>query len=149
MPGATGQELIDWLNSQLLRYDVTGAEASRAAGLNVGAISEIINGKRPGLKVCKALADYFRWPAEEVLRMAGHLPPALRDGENPEVQATVHRLMELWKQIEHLDPTGESLAQLTTIAITQAEMVKAAMRNAREAEKKEQGAHYPTTSQPL
>lgn len=69
------QELIDWLNSQLYDRRLTGAEASKAAGLNIGAISEIINGRTPGLAVCKALANFFGVSPEYVLRLARHLPP--------------------------------------------------------------------------
>ena len=49
----------------------------------MGAISEIVNGRAPGLKVCLALADYFNTSPEHILRLAGHLPPAPNPTDDP------------------------------------------------------------------
>lgn len=69
------EQLIQWLNEQCEEGNMTWREASLKAGLNPGAISAIMNGQRPGLETCKALAKLFDVPVEFVLRIAGHLPP--------------------------------------------------------------------------
>ena len=97
MNKAAPPELIDWVNEELNRKGIKGAEASRLAGVNVGAISEIINGQTPGLKICFALADFFGTPREKVLRLAGHLPaqPKAPLVEVPYLQEFAQRVFDL------------------------------------------------------
>jgi transcriptional regulator with XRE-family HTH domain len=68
-------ELSDWLIVQCRERHLSQSEASRRAGLGINAISEIKHGRTPGLKVCKALADFFGVSPLYVLRLAGLLPP--------------------------------------------------------------------------
>ena len=67
--------LADWLIRACEARELSWAEASRRAGLYQGAVSAIVGGIRPGLEACKSLANYFGAPVEEILRLAGHLPP--------------------------------------------------------------------------
>jgi len=74
----TTEKLVDWINAELYTRNLSQTEASKRAGLNPNAISDIVNGAIPGLKVCKGLAAGFGASVVDVLRMAGHLPPASR-----------------------------------------------------------------------
>lgn len=120
-------ELIKWLNEQLERTNLSQSEASRRAGLGQNAISEIVNGRIPGLRVCMALADFFGYEPEYILRLAGHLSPPQPDNDiNPKFRATAERLFAIWESLEELDP--DSLDRLLNVVIVQAEMVEAAAR---------------------
>lgn len=93
--GPTSPDLIDWINRELNRTGLSGTRASERAGLNKGAISEIVNGRTPGLEVCKALAHVFGASPEYVLRMAGHLPPErAADNMLPETRDRIQRLAD-------------------------------------------------------
>jgi transcriptional regulator with XRE-family HTH domain len=69
------EEFLSWLNKNLEANNLSQSEASRRAGLNQNAISDIVNGKvrEASLRTCKALARLFNTPLEEVLRLAGHI----------------------------------------------------------------------------
>ncbi len=88
-------QLVDWLVQACETRDLSWAEASRRAGLTQGAISAIVRGMQPGLETCKALAAYFGVPAEDVLRMAGHLAPAAKEAWPPELVALVQEVERL------------------------------------------------------
>ena len=91
----TVEELRDWLNDACERRNLSWRQASIRAGINPGAISGIMNGERPGLEVCKALAQSFGTSTEYVLRLAGHLPPAPTDDDiPPELRAKMQRIAE-------------------------------------------------------
>lgn len=64
-----------WLNAQLDARNLSQADASRRAGLNQNAISDLLTGKikAVSLRTAKALARLFGTPLPEVLRLAGHL----------------------------------------------------------------------------
>lgn len=74
-------EFLQWLGRKLNEANLSQSEASRRAGLNQNAISELINHKvqEVSLRTCKSLASLFGEPIEEVFRMAGHLPPSNGD----------------------------------------------------------------------
>jgi transcriptional regulator with XRE-family HTH domain len=74
-------KLVTWLIENCESRNLSWGEASTRAGLNRGAISAIINGQVPGLKVCLALADFFGVTPEFILRLAGHLPNYLSDDD--------------------------------------------------------------------
>ena len=63
--------LREWLNTECEQRNLSWREASIKAGLYAGSISAIMNGQRPGLETCKALAQAFGVPTEKVLQMAG------------------------------------------------------------------------------
>jgi transcriptional regulator with XRE-family HTH domain len=69
------EEFLTWLNKNLEENNLSQSEASRRAGLNQNAISDIVNGRvrEVSLRTCKALARLFNAPLEEVLRLAGHI----------------------------------------------------------------------------
>ncbi len=69
------EEFLTWLNKNLEANNLSQSEASRRAGLNQNAISDIVNGRvrEVSLRTCKALARLFNTPLEEVLRLAGHI----------------------------------------------------------------------------
>lgn len=74
--------LQGWLAQVCERDNLSWREASLKAGVNAGAISSIMTGARPGLRVCKALANLFEVPEPYVLYLAGHMeapeePPPL------------------------------------------------------------------------
>lgn len=98
-------QFLRWLRENLEENNLSQSEASRRAGLNQNAISEIINGKvmEVSLNVCKELASLFGTPVEEVLRLAGHLPPV----DNP----SLTRLVEVAKIL-----APEDIAELTDYA---------------------------------
>jgi transcriptional regulator with XRE-family HTH domain len=87
--------LAAWLIQACQERGLSWAEASRRAGLSQGAISAIVRGTQPGLEICKALANYFGVPAEEMLRLAGHLPPARGSAWPPELAALVREVESL------------------------------------------------------
>jgi transcriptional regulator with XRE-family HTH domain len=88
-------QLAGWLIQACEARNLSWAEASRRAGLSQGAISAIVRGTQPGLESCKALASFFGVPAEEVLRMAGHLAPVRGQAWPPELVALVEEVERL------------------------------------------------------
>ena len=126
-------ELVDWLNEQLERTNLSQSEASRRAGLGPNAISEIINGRTPGLKVCVALAEFFGHSPEWVLRLAGHLPDrAPRDTQRAELRHKVERIAEV---LATLPPDLQD--RLADALVIQAEASKTAFDAARRQEVEE------------
>jgi transcriptional regulator with XRE-family HTH domain len=121
------EALRDWLTEECNRRNLSWREASVRAGVYPGAVSAIMNGQRPGLEVCKAMARSFGTPPEYVLRLAGHLPPQVDPADiDPELRHTADELLALWRRLKVIDP--ESAERLQRIAVLQAEMVMAAAR---------------------
>ena len=70
-------ELASWLQSELRRRGLTQNAAAVYAGVGQATLSDMLNkGHIPKVETLFRLADYFEIPREQVLRMAGHLPPA-------------------------------------------------------------------------
>ena len=69
----TPSELIDWINEKLNDKNWSQNELARKAGVTSGVISLVMTGTRPGIKVCKAIANAFGVSEETVLKLAGHL----------------------------------------------------------------------------
>jgi len=86
-----------------------------AAGLSHGAISRIVNGERPGLETCKALARYFGVPPEFVLRLAGHVSAAATSNSP--------RQDYLAKLLSTLTPARRDLIVENAIALAEFEAV--------------------------
>ena len=122
MVALPNDELINWINRNLEIRNLSGAEACRRAGLNLGAISEIANGRQPGLKVCIGLSELFGTPIEKVLRMAGHLPPEPGQGAPDDLRLKALLLIEKVR-----DLPGPSAAAIMDAAILQAEALKIAL----------------------
>jgi transcriptional regulator with XRE-family HTH domain len=72
--------LSKWLRGELQRRGLTQAAAAIYAGVAQATISGIlIKGHVPKVETLFRLADFFGTPREEVLRIAGHLPPPSED----------------------------------------------------------------------
>lgn len=130
----TMQELQAWLMMECEQRNLSWSEASRRAGISSNSVSHIMNGQRPGLEVCKALALYFNKAPETVLRMAGHLPPIPLGSIDPELRHKAEELQARWRRVREVDP--EAAENLMRIAISQADMVLAAVIGANELEGK-------------
>jgi transcriptional regulator with XRE-family HTH domain len=65
-----------WLSAKLIELDMKPADITRAAGIDSGVLSNIINNKRlnPSVETCKLLAKAMNIPLEEVYRAADILP---------------------------------------------------------------------------
>lgn len=68
-------KLSDWLTTHMKNNNLGTRETARRAGISHPLISDILNGGRPSLETCTVLAELFKTPPEQVLRMAGLLPP--------------------------------------------------------------------------
>lgn len=106
------ERLVGWIVHELEMRNLSQSEASRRAGLGPNAISEIVNGRTPGLRVCKALADFFSVSPEHVLRLAGHLPPNL----SPARQREFERVAELLASTPDGSVRREAMAAIVAIA---------------------------------
>jgi transcriptional regulator with XRE-family HTH domain len=69
------RKLSDWLMTHMQINNLGTRETARRAGISHPLISDIINGGKASLETCTVLAELFNTPPEEVLRMAGLLPP--------------------------------------------------------------------------
>ena len=135
-------ELRDWLNAECEKRNLSWREASFKAGVAGTTISNIMNGQRPGLEVCKALARSFGVSPEFVLRLAGHLPPEPDPHRiPPHIREKAERLLDYWLKVRALDP--ESAERLTDIAVLQAEMVLAAARSRNKEQQEVQAETVP------
>jgi len=69
-------------------------ELAQQAGLSSGGVADVLNQKaNPGFRFCKAIAKAFDVPPENVLRLAGLLPP------KPEETATVNEFVYMINQL--------------------------------------------------
>jgi len=85
---AVPQPFIDWLHAELDKRGWSYREAARKAGLSHGSLSQVVNGRRPGLTVCLALSKTFDYPLGQVLWLAGYIEqPQNRD---PLIDELVH-----------------------------------------------------------
>lgn len=93
----TSTEFMNWIDNELREKNFSDSDASQRAGLSHSAIYEIRAGLRPGVKKCRALARFFGYPEEYVLRLAGHLPPAPETAlsDVPRIQALAERVARL------------------------------------------------------
>ncbi|MFH2040134.1 MAG: helix-turn-helix transcriptional regulator [Chloroflexota bacterium] len=83
--------LSDWLTTHMQINNLGTRETARRAGISHPLISDILNGGKPSLETCSVLAELFNTPPEEVLRMAGLLPPK---AENDVIQERADYLMQ-------------------------------------------------------
>jgi transcriptional regulator with XRE-family HTH domain len=69
-------EISQWLKQQLEQRSWSSSELARRAGLSQSSVSHVLTGRQvPGLEFCKGVAKALEMPPEEMLRLAGHLPP--------------------------------------------------------------------------
>lgn len=130
------RELREWINAECEKRYLSWRQASIRAGINPGAISNIMNGERPGLEVCKALAQSFGTSPEYVLQLAGHLPAPPKHTIPAEQQARIDHIIHVWREIAELDP--KSLSELLNVVEGQAELAKALMDAGRRLERREE-----------
>jgi transcriptional regulator with XRE-family HTH domain len=71
---------VNWLKQQIRERGWSVRETARQVGVSPTPISNILSGKgRPGLDVYRGLAHAFQTTLEDVLRLAGELPPAIQE----------------------------------------------------------------------
>ncbi len=103
-------ELGVWLRAQLNNRGLTQNAAAVHAGVGQATISDILTKDHvPKVETLFRLADFFQTPREQVLRLAGHLPPVLPgpeagDPERDEVLvrtllAEFQRVPDEWKPV--------------------------------------------------
>lgn len=69
-------KLGEWLRMELQERDLTQSQVAVYAGVGQATISGILNKEHiPKVETLFRLADLLGTPREEVLRLAGHLPP--------------------------------------------------------------------------
>lgn len=68
-------QLSEWLTTNMQINNLGIRETARRAGISHPLISDILNGGKPSLETCSVLAGLFKTPPEQVLRLAGLLPP--------------------------------------------------------------------------
>jgi transcriptional regulator with XRE-family HTH domain len=90
-------ELVEWLEAEMERRRWQPSDLARAAGIDTGTLSNVLNGRRrAGRKVCLALAKALEVPPEWVLRRAGLLPPLPGNEED----ATLGELVDIAKRLD-------------------------------------------------
>lgn len=67
------EAFIEWLNEELRKRNWSQNELARESGFTSTIISRVMNGQRPGLEVCKKLAETFDTDLILVLERAGHI----------------------------------------------------------------------------
>jgi transcriptional regulator with XRE-family HTH domain len=72
----TRAEFIKWLMEEMTTNGWTNSELARRAGVVPSTVSMVLSRRqRPGLEFCVGIARALHVPPEEVLRLAGLLPP--------------------------------------------------------------------------
>lgn len=70
-------DFAGWLREQMQARGWSQADLMRSSGLTPAAISRVLGGsRRPGIAMCRQLAEAFQLPVDTVFRKAGHLPDA-------------------------------------------------------------------------
>ena len=87
-------DLIKWIEQKRNEHGWSINELARQAGLSPGGVGDVLNNNNnPGFRFCKAIAEAFDVPPENVLRLAGLLPP------QPEQTATINEFVYLLNQL--------------------------------------------------
>jgi len=87
--------LAELLTRQLDRRGWSKRELARRAGLSQTAVSGTVAGqRRPGADFCLKIARTIDEPPEQILRLAGLLPPGAADGD-PDVQLALELLRQM------------------------------------------------------
>ncbi len=108
-----------WLRRELNRNGLTQNEAAVYAGVASATLSEILNkGHVPKVETLFRLADYFQTPRTEVLRVAGHLPPAGDQDWDLADEPLIRELVEEFRQVpdEWKAVAVEQIAQFRRLA---------------------------------
>lgn len=90
--------LSEWLSSKLVTRGWSIRAFGRKLDISHTHAADIVNGKvRPSADLCVKIASVLDTSPEEVLRLAGYLPP------EPEETATVKELVHLFNQLSKDD----------------------------------------------
>jgi transcriptional regulator with XRE-family HTH domain len=98
-------KLGEWLRAELRKRDLTQNEAAVYAGVGVATLNDILNkGHIPKVETLFRLADCFEMSREQMLRLAGYLPPVpaeAKGAEEPggEDEALVQALLAEFRQV--------------------------------------------------
>jgi transcriptional regulator with XRE-family HTH domain len=77
--------LAEWLRAEMRKRRLSQTEVSVYARVGAATLSDMLNKEHvPKVETLFRLADYFDTPREQVLRLAGHLPPVPADEEGAE-----------------------------------------------------------------
>jgi len=96
----TGMETFGiWLLEEIDTRGWSMSELARRCGVTHAAISKIVSGDRnPSAKMCVSIARAFKMESEEVLRLAGLLPP--KPPDSPSLEEAMEKFNSLpeWEQ---------------------------------------------------
>ena len=110
-------ELGDWLANQIQKRGLTQNAVAAYAEVGQGTVSDIINkGHIPKVDTLFRLADYFDVSREQVLRLAGHLPPhPLVENYDLSIRVKLQQLAEI---VSRLPPSlkERTMDQLINLA---------------------------------
>lgn len=100
---SNAEDFWAWVESQLKARDLSYYRIEQEQGLGNATISRPARFEQPPtLTICKALADAFDYPLEEVLRQAGHLPPHPgTDDYDPETRRDLQLITEIVGRLSH------------------------------------------------
>ena len=107
------KNLSRWLRREIERRGLTQNAAAVHAGVAQGTLSAILaRGHVPKVETLLRLADYFETPREEVLRLAGHLPPRPADPAAMETSpaAQDHLVRELLEEFRKVPDEWKEMA---------------------------------------
>ena len=94
MTMGTTDELINWINKELLQRGWSIRELDRRSGISHATISRVLTGQRnPGVDFCKGMAKAFKTSPVVVLAKAGIIPPL--DDEDPSFRELWHHVRQL------------------------------------------------------
>jgi transcriptional regulator with XRE-family HTH domain len=115
-------DLANWLRGELRRNGLTQGQAAVYAGVGQATISDMLNkGHVPKVETLFRLADFFETRRDEVLRLAGHLPPVTGDGSagtSLEDEALIRALVAEFRRVpdEWKTVAIEQVAQFRRLA---------------------------------
>lgn len=69
------QDFAAWLLQGMERRGWSRLKTAERGEISAGAIDRVINGGKPGVKLARGIARAFGMSEEEVMRLAGLLPP--------------------------------------------------------------------------
>lgn len=84
---------IDWLQGEMDQRNLGIRETARLAGVSHPTISDILNGSRPSIKTCKALAKVFGREERWVAILAGYFKPD--PNRTPDMEAVIEAMSDL------------------------------------------------------
>ncbi|MGC9336279.1 MAG: helix-turn-helix domain-containing protein [Anaerolineae bacterium] len=94
-------DLVGWLRGELRERGLTQNQVAVYANVGQATISDMLNkGYVPKVETLFRLADFFAVSREQILRLAGHLPPAEGGvGDRDEADALVQALLDEFARV--------------------------------------------------